>query len=55
MSSQGEYYGVEKRGDKWVAKYDYEQKLDGLEFDTEAGALAFVEADAQPNPHKEQL
>lgn len=45
MSSQGEYYGVEKHGDKWVAMYDPEQQLMGLSFDTEEEALAFVEKD----------
>ena len=54
MSSQGEYYGVEKRGDKWVAKYDTDQQLDGLAFDSEAEALAFVAADTPQLQSKEQ-
>lgn len=45
MSAKGEYYDVVKRGDKWVAKYDPDQQLDGQEFDTEAEAWEFVNND----------
>jgi hypothetical protein len=45
MSSLGEYYDVEKVGDKYVAIYDPEQRLSGQEFDTEAEAWEFVNSD----------
>lgn len=49
MSSANDYYDVVKRGDKWVAKYDPDQQLDGLEFDSEEEAWAFVNGEA-PTP-----
>jgi hypothetical protein len=42
MSSAGEYYGVEKQGDEYVAKYDYGQHLDGPSFKTEQEAWDFI-------------
>lgn len=48
MSSQGEYYDVQKFGDEWVAMYDPEQQLMGKSFKTEAEARAYVEADMNP-------
>jgi hypothetical protein len=52
MSSQGEYYGVQKVGDKWVAMYDPDQQLTGASFDTEEEARAFVEADTNNHINK---
>ena len=53
MSSQGEYYDVQKFGDEWVAMYDPEQALMGQRFKTEAEAWAFVQADkATPLPEQ---
>lgn len=47
MSSQGEYYGVQRVGSKWVAMYDHAQGLMGERFDTEAEAWAFVRRDKE--------
>ncbi|MGI9028143.1 MAG: hypothetical protein ACR2FM_04895 [Candidatus Saccharimonadales bacterium] len=53
MSSQGEYYGVKKFDNKWVAMYDTDQQLAGMSFDTEQEALDFVANDSKATPNSE--